>query len=82
MSCFSCFSNQEKKVPRRPNNNNSSNNGKRIQYAPTQISPKKAPQPNHHHHQGKINYIYIIYKDYLYHPHQFNFYSNKFYIKS
>ncbi|CAL5192023.1 unnamed protein product [Lathyrus oleraceus] len=47
MSCFSCFSNQEKKVPRRPNNNNK-NNEKRMQYPPTQISPKKAPQPQPH----------------------------------
>lgn len=61
MSCFSCFSNQEKKVPRRPNNNNK-NNEKRMQYPPTQISPKKAPQPQPHQ-QGKI--IYISNYDYV-----------------
>jgi hypothetical protein len=51
MSCFSCFSSQEKKVPKRPNNNN----GKKIQDHPTQISPKKASQPQ----PGKIIHRYI-----------------------
>ncbi|KAK2360624.1 putative serine/threonine-protein kinase pbl26 [Trifolium repens] len=49
MSCFSCFSSQEKKVPKRPNNNN----GKKIQDHPTQISPKKASQPQPENHFQK-----------------------------
>lgn len=57
MSCFSCFSSNEKKVPKRHNNNNNNNNnnGKKIQQPPTQISPKKAAQPQ----QGKIIHTYI-----------------------
>jgi len=54
MSCFSCFSSQEKKVSKRPNNNNNNNNGKRIQHHPTQITPQKASQPQ----PGKIIYTY------------------------
>ncbi|PNX73931.1 serine/threonine-protein kinase, partial [Trifolium pratense] len=52
MSCFSCFSSQEKKVPKRPNNNNE----KKIQNHPTQ-SPKKTflPQPENHYQKARAS---------------------------
>ena len=49
MSCFSCFSSQEKKVPKRPND------GRRIQYSPAQISPKKTSQPENHYQRTRVS---------------------------
>ncbi|XP_061367164.1 probable serine/threonine-protein kinase PBL25 [Gastrolobium bilobum] len=53
MSCFSCFSSNEKKVAKRPNNN-----GKRIQQ-PAAHPPKETAQPQphqeNHYHKARAN---------------------------